>query len=188
MYKIISDLPIDYKFSTKTKDELKTYNAWFNDNKSKRIVFLIDLVKSTKGFESWNPNFSSESLKELGLWLVQNVEIEKISVEEYNKKRNEVPSHIDIKEWDLTIKTRSILVDIGIYFGEVFIKEYPNLKWEQYFSKRKKDLNHGHVIIKLKILELNPIWLLYIIGMGIIDKSKDENCLYDLFTIWKKYL
>lgn len=188
MYPIINNLSIDFQFSTKTKEELKFYSVWFKENKDNRINQLIEIVKATKGFENWNSNFTSNSLKELGKWLYENVETKKISQEEYNKKRAEIPNHIDISDWDLTIKTRSLLIDSGIYFGEVFIKEYPNLKWEQYFSRIKRDIDNGHMIVKLKKNDLNPIWVLYIVGLGLADKTKDENCLYNLFKVWEKYL
>ncbi len=188
MYQIIDNLPIDYEFSTKTKDELKLYWIWFKENKEERIAYLREIVKSTEGFEDWSADFSSDSLKKLGEWLDQNIEIEKLPEVVYNKKRSETPSYIDVNDWDLTIKTRSILVDVGIYFGEVFIKEHKNLKWEQYFSRVKKDNNNGHIVIKLKKRELNPIWLLYILGLGLADNTKDAHNLYNLFQVWEKFI
>lgn len=97
MYQVINNLPIDYDFQSKTKEELKLYAKWFEEN----------------------------------------VETEKLSEEEYKEKRAAVPDYIEIKDWDITIKTRSSAVDIGIYFGEVFIKNHKGLKWEQYFSRSK---------------------------------------------------
>jgi hypothetical protein len=45
MYQVISNLPIDYNFSSKTKEELKAYFFWFTENKSSRINALIDIVR-----------------------------------------------------------------------------------------------------------------------------------------------
>lgn len=111
MNQIINNLPIDYEFSTKTKEELKLYGTWFKENKDKRLAHLINIVKSTQCFEDWNADFRSDSLKELRKWLAQNVETEKIPEAEFNKKRAEIPSYIDLNDWDLTIKTLSLLVD-----------------------------------------------------------------------------
>ena len=97
MYQVINNLPIDYDFQSKTKEELKLYAKWFEEN----------------------------------------VETEKLSEEEYKEKKAAVPDYIEIKDWDITIKTRSSAEDIGIYFGEVFIKNHKGLKWEQYFSRSK---------------------------------------------------
>lgn len=187
-YKIIDNLPIDYEFSTKSKKELKLYEKWFWENKEKRISELSQAVNSTQGFENWIPDFTSNSLKELGAWLKQNTETEKIPEAEYKKKRAEIPDYIALNDWDLTVKTRSLLVDTGIYLGEVFIHTYPQLKWEQYFSTRKKDNNQGHMVIDVGKKFLNPIWVMYIIGLGLADNSENEHCLSDIFKTWSKYV
>ena len=189
MYQVINNLPIDYQFSTKTKDELKLYGAWFKENKDIRIAYLKAIVKITKGFEDWEADFTPESLKGLGKWLYENVETEKIPEEEYNKKRAEIPTYIDINDWDLTVKTRSLLVDAGIYFGEVFIHTHKDLRWEQYFSKIKKDVDNGHMVIpNFGKLELNPILVVFGVGRALADRTKDENRLYDLYKIWENDL
>lgn len=189
MYKIINNLPIDYHFSSKTKDELKSYGDWFFEGKNLRIEALIDIVRSTPKFDNWEADFTVDSLKDLGKWLTTAIETEKIPIDEYIQKRANVPDYITIKDWDLTTKTRSILVDTAIYFGETFINENKGLKWQQYFSKNKKDVNHGHVVIKLKNKELNPVWLLYILGGKSVEKEKGNyDAIYDLFKIWEKFI
>ena len=128
MCKTIDDLLIDYNFSGKSNDELKLYSQWFGDHKDQRLNYLTKAVRSSNGFENWQPDFTPDSLKKLGDWLYQNVETEKFSEKDYKAKRKAVPDYISINDWDLTIKTRSLLVDVGIYFGEVFIKNH-DLKW-----------------------------------------------------------
>lgn len=187
-YNIINNLPIDYKFSTKSKKELKLYEAWFRENKDKRITELFNAVVSTQGFENWVANFTRDSLKELGAWLKQNTVTEKISEAEYNEKRAKIPDYIELNDWDLTTHTRSILVDIGIYLGEVFIHTYPGLKWEQYLSTRNNENDRGHMVIKMATDFYNPIWTTYIIGLGLVKKKKDESCLINNFKTWSKYV
>lgn len=188
MYQVIKNLPIDYDFSTKTKIELKLYGEWFKENKDIRINHLIEVVKETEGFNNWKADFTEASLNQLGKWLLENVIVEKISSEEYAIKREKTPDYIEIPDWDLSIKTRSILVDVGFYFGEVFIHTYQKLKWYQCFSKINNDINNGHMIIKLKIKDINPVWLMYILGLGLADKTKNENSLHDLYKAWVKYV
>jgi hypothetical protein len=189
MYQIIDNLPIDYEFSTKTKDELKLYGVWFKENKDKRIAYLMEVVKSTQNFENWKADFTLESLKELGKWFSENTETTKISEEEYKIKRAQIPDYIELDDWDLSIKTRSFIVDVGIYFGEVFIKEHKNLKWKQYFSKIKRDINNGHMVISnFGKMELNPILVILSVGWGFARKTKGESSLYDLFKVWENYL
>ena len=189
MYQVINNLPIDYDFQSKTKEELKLYAKWFEENKESRLQELIKAVKTTKGYENWEADYSPESLKMLGKWFEENVETEKLSEEEYKEKRAAVPDEIEIKDWDITIKTRSLAVDIGIYFGEVFIKNHEGLKWEQYFSRSKYDMDKGHMVIKgFGKTRLNSIWKLYIIANCLADKTDTGEIVYELYTILENKL
>ena len=136
MCQVINNLPIDYDFQSKTKEELKLYAKWFEEN----------------------------------------VETEKLSEEEYKEKRAAVPDYIEIQDWDITIKTRSLAVDIGIYFGEVFIKNHKGLKWEQYLTRSKYHMDKGHMVIKGfgKGL-LNSIWSLYITANRLSKKRGNRR-------------
>lgn len=188
-YQIIHNLPIDFYFTDKSKDQLKLYGEWFKLNKTERLNILFESVRSTRGFENWQADFSPDSLKQIGLWLKQNVKSEKLSDEAYKAKRKSVPEYIKINDWDLTNETYSKLIDVGIYLGETFIKNYKHLKWEQYFSKIKDDSNQGHMVIKgFDKLALNPLRALYIIGLSIVNKKSDKNDLYELYKTWESYL
>ena len=88
MYQVINNLPIDYDFQSKTKDELKLYAKWFGENKESRIQQLIKAVKTTKGYENWEADYSPESLKMLGKWFEENVETEKLSKEGIQRKES----------------------------------------------------------------------------------------------------
>jgi hypothetical protein len=188
-YDVINNLPIDYEFSTKTEQQLKMYQKWFGENKTQRLTVLINTIKSDPNFTEWVPDFSANSLKGLGKWLKQNIRIEKLSPERYEQKREKVPDYISINDWEMTTETYSKLVDAGIYFGEVFINTYPGLKWEQSISKIRKDANRGHMVIKgFGRKELNPLRTMYVIGTGLATNQESENCLFELYHVWKKYL
>ena len=112
--------------------------------------------------------------------------------EEYKEKRAAVPDEIEIQDQDcdITIKTRSLAVDIGIYFGEVFIKNHEGLKWEQYFSRSKYDMNIEHMVIKGfgKDALNSSIWVIYILASGLAKKTKKGTRLYELYNVWKQDL
>ena len=46
MYQVINNLPIDYDFQSKTKEELKLYAKWFEENKESRLQELIKAVEN----------------------------------------------------------------------------------------------------------------------------------------------
>ena len=188
-YSIINDLPIDFYFSDKTKNQLALYSDWFFKHKNARIMEITNAVKSTIGYEAWEADFSQNSLSALGSWLNNNIKTEKLSEHELIKKREKVPSYISIRDFDLTNETYSKLIDIGIYFGETFINNFQNLKWEQHYSKIKNDSNQGHMVIKgFGKLELNPIRVVYITGSSMADKKENDDTLYQSFENWKSYL
>jgi hypothetical protein len=188
-YTIINDLPIDLNFSNKSKKELQLYGEWFCNHKQQRLDEIIGVIKNTAGFEFWIADFTPQSLIQLCEWLIIQVKTEKLSDIEYKNKRATVPYWIEINDYDLTTEAYSKLVDVGIYFGEVFIHNYRELKWEQYFSKIKNDNNNGHIVIKgFGKLELNPIWVVYIVGSKIAGGNTDKNLLYNLYNTWCNYL
>jgi hypothetical protein len=46
------------------------------------------------------------------------------------------------------------------------------------------------MVYKVNAFEILGVFLLalYIVGLGLADKTKGENCLYNLFKVWEKYL
>ena len=188
-YQVINDLPIDFYFNEKSKKQLKLYYDWFFSHKSQRIEELTCAVNSMIGHKDWAADYTPNSLKELGEWLNKNIKTEKLSEEELKRKREQVPLYITINDYDLSNETYSKLIDVGIYFGEVFIENYKYLKWEQYFSNIKNDSNQGHLVLKgFGKLVLNPIRVSYITGSSMADKKENDNTLYESFENWKTYL
>ena len=80
-------------------------------------------------------------------------------------------------------------VDIGIYFGEVFIKNHKGLKWEQYLTRSKYHMDKGHMVIKgFGKIRLNSIWVIYVLASSLAEKIKDGTRLYELYNVWERYL
>ena len=62
MYQVINNLPIDYDFQSKTKEELKLYAKWFEENKESRTARAYKSSKNYKrlwkqGGRPKRPNF-----------------------------------------------------------------------------------------------------------------------------------
>jgi hypothetical protein len=186
-YQIINNLPIDLNFFHKSKAELKLYGEWFFCYKQQRLIELINSVLTTNGFENWEADYSPSSLEMLSVWFKNEVKTEKLSNIEYQQRRASVPDWIEINDYTLTIETYSKAFDIGIYFGEVFIKTY-SLQWKQLFT-RKDDVDNGHIVIEgFGKLVLNPIWLLRIQASKIADGIENPNFLFHLYNTWCNYL
>lgn len=189
MEELFNILLTNQDFRKKDKKELKIYGIWFNEDKEKCLLELEHLVQRTSGYEDWLMDYSKESLLGLGKWLKENVKTQKLSQEEYAVVRATIPNYIDIDDWTFTKETRTILLDTGIYFGEVFIHNHKGLKWKQYFSTSKnRDMDHGNMVIPLKKVNLNPISILFVLGYSFINENRDENRLKELYEVWEEYL
>ena len=189
MEELFDILLFSQDFREKDKKELKIYEVWFNENKDKCLLELEYLVQRTLGYEDWQMDYSKESLMGLGKWLKTNVKIQQLSEEDYAKVRATVPDYIDIDDWTLTLETRTILLDAGIYFGEVFIHNYKNLYWKQHFSSAKnRDINHGNMVISLKKGDLNPIRIMFTMGSLLSKGKKDDKALVNIYEVWEEYL
>jgi len=190
-YEIINNLPIDYEFATKSTKELRTYRDWFNENKEKRLKILYQAVISTKGFEDWKMDFTSQSLKPLYKWFCEQLEIRKLTQKEYKEKQSKIPKELEIKinDWDFTIRTYSLFVDISFYFGEVFIHQYNYLHWEQFMTRSKRHVNRGHMVIcGFKNVCLEPLRIVRVIGYKTVDDGCDEDRYYNIYKVWEKKL
>ncbi|MXP05565.1 MULTISPECIES: hypothetical protein [unclassified Apibacter] len=189
MDEILDILLTNQDFRDKAKKELKIYELWFNENKEKCLLELEHLVLRTLGYENWKMDYSKESLLGLGKWLKENLETRKISEEEYAKVRANVPDYIDVSDRILTLESRTILLDAGIYFGEVFIHNHKGLKCDQYFSSAKnRDINHGNMVISLKKGDLNPIRIMFTMGSLLSKGKKDDKALVNIYEVWEEYL
>lgn len=187
-YKIIDNLPFGFDFHNRSRKELIKYSEWFYQNKERRMIELNRAVQQFTG-KMWQQDCSVRSLTELNSFLLSNIKPESLSRQELEKKRETVPTYIIIEDWDLTVKSCSLLVDAGIYWGEVIINNNNTLHWEQFFSRNRNDNDYGHMVIVLKNTQrINPIWLMYIQGLKIVKRTVSYTFLNDLYYIWTSYI
>ena len=190
-YKIIQP-PIGFDFQKMTKKELKDYYNWYLEILPERLSVLIKAVNSTKGYEDWKPDYSPESLDNLGQWFFNHVEIRKSTKKEIDDIYNNAPEwfqNVEIQDWDLTNRTFSLAIDIGMYLSQVFLRTYPQLKWNHYITGRKNDIDYGQpVLIKFSCDTFNPTQISVTLAYGFGDKTQTGNRLRELFDIWVKYI
>ena len=187
-YNVINNLPFGLDLYNRTRKELKKYSEWFFQNKELRIAELAHAVEQHIG-KTWHNDYSVCSFEELNLFLLESITSEPLTEEALAEKRENTPSHIDINPCDLTVKSRSLLVDTGIYWGEVIIKNNSQLHWEQYLPRNKNLVDYGHmVIMRGNHQPINPIWLMYIQGLKIIRKRASQSFLTDLYHIWTGHI
>lgn len=178
------------------KKTVKQFGQWFQDNKEKRLQILIGTVKSNPKYADWNPDFSRESLFMLTEWFYDEVEPRKYTEEEYAIMQSGMYDSAGrcfgkAFEYNFTIRTKSIIVDVGIYLGEVMIHEHDWLFWEQELGGGRKFSDYGFMVIRIKFskpytLSFNPVLIADVHAFRVL-KSKLGIQPYDPDRMVKAY-
>lgn len=171
-----------------SKKELKDYFAWFQDMIPQRLDELRNAVQQTPGFESWQADFTPASLDLLGNWFASQVETRSRTKDEIQEIEDHSSFPIEVPGEDLTNRTFSLTMDMGMYLSQVFLNNYPMLRWDQKFGN-KKDADYGQpVLIGFGSVPFNPVWMLVTLAYGVVSKRKTGKSLRDLYDIWAKMI
>lgn len=180
--------PFTLKFREMTKKELMEYFAWFQDILPQRLDELATAVKHTPGFEAWQADFTPTSLDLLGEWFAAQVETRPRTQEEIREIQSRSSFPIEVPGEDLTNRTFSLAMDIGMYLSQVFLKNYSALRWDQQFGN-KKDADYGQpVLVGFGMASFNPVWMLVTLAYGVASKRKTGKSLHELYDIWAKMI
>jgi hypothetical protein len=185
-YSIIQP-PFTLDFQEMSKQDLEAYGVWFHQVAQERVVELAKEVKRTPGYESWEPTRTRESLDVVGRWFEGQVETRKKSVGELEETRSKLTFPIDIPEEELTNKSFSLAMDLGMYFGQVVLKNLPGTRWDQAL-KNKSFADYGQpVIMGFGTVPLNPVRTMVTTAYG-ISRGKLARLpeLYDTWARMKK--
>ena len=178
--------PFTLKFREMSRKELKDYCAWFQNILPHRLDELTNVVKQTAGFEMWNADFTPASLDRLGEWFTAEVETRLRTQEEIQEIEGQSSIPMEISEKELTNRTFSLAMDVGMYLGKVFLKNYPVLHWDQLFGN-KRDVDYGQlVLIGFGSVSLNPVRLLVTLAYGVVSGKTSGKRLRELYDIWAK--
>jgi hypothetical protein len=167
-----------------SKPELREYAAWFHEILPARLGELTRAVRETVGFEGWAADESPESLDALGRWLTGQVETRARSDDELAAMRADIPAYIEIPAWELTTRTFSLAMDVGMYFAQVILRCVPETSWIQVL-KNKRDVDYGQPVIVGKRekydIPVNPVQLLIVFAYSVASgKPRDLRRLYDI--------
>jgi len=180
--------PFTLKFREMSKKELKDYFAWFQDVLPQRLDELARAVHGTTGFEAWQLDFTPASLELLGNWFVTQVETRPRTQDEIEEIASRSSFPIEIPGEDLTNRTFSLAMDVGMYLSQVFLKNHTVLRWDQPFGN-KKFVDYGQpVLMGFGAVPFNPVRMLMTLSYGVVSKNDSGKSLRDLYDIWAKLI
>ncbi len=178
--------PFTLAFREMPKKELKRYFEWLMEARSQRVDELAEAVKGTAGYEDWRPDGTPASLDSLGKWFAEHANVRARTDEEFKNIEDQLVFPMEVQGEELTTRTLSLAMDVGIYLSQVFLKNHQNLEWDQPLGN-KKFIDYGQpVLVKFKPGPFNPVRMVVTFAYGLVSKQKTAEGLRNIYDIWSK--
>lgn len=141
--------PLADRFNRAPKTALKAYRQWFEAAIPGRIEVLREAVRATAGFRRWKPDLTPSSLDALGRWLEGQVDTRPLTKAEIAAIAAESARTfpIPIPERELSDRTISLAMDIGMYVGEVVLRNVAKTRWDQPLGG-KLNADYGQMLLR----------------------------------------
>ena len=176
--------PFTLKLREMPRAELRRYFQWFMEVLPHRIIELHSAVTGTSGFGNWKADCSPDSLNDLGDWFVIQVETRPRTQEEIDSTLNQKGPVLAVPTIELTDRTFSLAMDIGMYMSQVLLKNYHSLEWMQPLGSRKF-IDYGQPSLKgFGVVSLNPVRIVVVLAYGLADKSVPGKRLREIYDRW----
>ncbi|RYG90066.1 hypothetical protein EU803_15755 [Loktanella sp. IMCC34160] len=148
-----------------SKQELIEYRSWFEASLPPRLGLLKELVRSSRKYRNWVPDFSPSSIGELSEWSQETLELE-------GPRGEESPTEI------------SILMDIAMYMGESLVRASPSIKWEHNIRCPRNDVDFGAMVINGPSgLKFDPFRIIYVASLILRDGRLGSDWLSKTFEL-----
>jgi hypothetical protein len=184
-YSIIQP-PFTLKVREMPKPELKAYYAWFMNVLPERIGGLEAAVREAPAHAMWRGDCSPESLDVLGEWFAGEVEVRSRTSDEIDEVKSKLTFPIDVPGEQLTNRTFSLAMDVGMYFSQVVLKNLSGTKWDQPL-RNQKFADYGQPVnMGFGSVPLNPIRIIHSMAYGIASKERGGSRLRELYDTWAK--
>jgi hypothetical protein len=177
-----------------TKKEAAAYFEWFMDQVPERVAYVSQVCAKELHISVKRMDCSPKSLVLLWKWFRKRAETEPVILTEEEKKQPGYADGMFRNERQLTLETEYILRDIGMYLGETFRKNHPQIYWI-YYTEPKRDFFANHPLLKGFIdmttgvpfyAEFEPIHMAGVQASKILSKKSEDTDLLHIYTIWSQ--
>lgn len=174
----------DFNFRKKTQKELTAYNKWYHSVEPERIDILTNTIVEDLQIEHDQLQFDRTSLFIVGKWFSQSVEVRARTGEEINSIKENLKFPVNFPEYELTDRTFSIAIDVGMYVSRVFRREFPDLEWIQ-AGGGKTSADYGQpVLSSFGGRVFNPTRMMVVQAYGLARQKGTGGEIVELFDIW----
>jgi hypothetical protein len=168
-----------------SKEEIHAYYIWFRQITPERISLLENAVIRTRGYHDWRADYSPVSLSPLGTWFVGEVATRPRAAKEKDELCAGGPAWFGlaaVEDWELTDKTFSLCLDIGMYLGEVLVRNIPEVNWRLISTGSKRYVDYGRPVIgPFKICDFDPVRNVIIMAQRHAAQSYKEGTLESVY-------
>ena len=176
-------------FEKMNKKEAQMHFSWYINKIPERIELLRMAYFKTGGGDKENLDFSPQSLIELWRWFINIIETVPKSEEKIAEEIQQVPNWLKDTVYEnaieLSLGSQIILMDIAIYFAEVFEENFDNIQWGVITKPKSLAYVNRPVLIGFSSgLEMDPRILLSNLALEIIDGNNDIKELFSLYEVW----
>jgi hypothetical protein len=171
------------------REEAKQYLDWFLNIRDERLNILEKQVK--KSYSEWELNYIKSSLSLLYEWFTKHVTYRLMTEEEKEAIRKQISvtpklvGVIPIPQETLAIETVSICSDVGVYLGEMLIRQSDLLNWTYRINSPNYIYFAQPIIMKKNSKEdFNPRASIEIIARKVLNDNLKINLFENLYEVW----
>ena len=168
-----------------SEQEAAAYFDWYMEKIPERVAYVSKVCAKELRIPEEKLDRSPESLLLLWKWFRKRARTERIPGEKQDKRQ---PKELWKPNRQLTLETEYILRDIGMYLGETFRKNDPQLYWT-YYTKPRRDFFVNHPLLKGFVdrsfgKTFEPIHMARVQASKLLRKKSKDTDLLNIYQIW----
>ena len=199
-------IPIDKPFEQLNKTEAKLYFDWFISHVDERSEYIRERVSKGLNIPIESLDYSMESLILIWRWFLKIVELKKTPKTVLNEIRRELKANGEPKEFikdmirehsvELSVFSRYVIRDIGMYVGKIFVTKFDTLRWDYHTDIKKDSFANMPQIFGFVNTnydppfeeQFEPIHYTEMQASNLLDHSQNENDLYNMCMHWVQWV
>lgn len=190
--------PYGYHFRDMTPAQANGSFSWFMEHIPERVQYLRTRCAKDLDIAAALLDYAPESLVLIWRWFLKSARTQKTPKEELAKMEEgaKVFGQSFINRTQFTVATLYMLLDIGMYLGQCFVKNYPALTWA-YYTKPKTDVYVNQPVIsgfqvtyrgQQGPISFPPLHMARTQAGKLFAHTQDEQDLFNLFEYWRNYV
>ena len=187
--------PFDKPFENFTPEEAKKYFEWFTDQLNSRVEYL-------RSYSNIDLDYSVSSLVDVWDWFLNNAKIEKTPksrLKQLDLELKNLPNEIRgevLKEQSeqFTHETECIMLDIAMYFGEVYVRNNNSITWGYHTDIHLDSFANMPLLVGFEDRDFTPPFKTHFelsftvkgLAYNIMDNDAKKEDLLEMYNKWQR--